>query len=97
MQIPLSSPRLSTGNDKSVSRRRAQCDAYLQPNGRAAVVVTSPLDAVHPRRLADLADIADRYAFEGLTAGSDGAIEVRGIDPEVISEVIEAIRATGAC
>ena len=97
MCTPELPPRLASRDDPIQASRPAPCGAYFQPNGRAAIVVAPPPSPVDPHRVEDLANIADRYAFEGLATGPDGAIELRGIDPEVISEVIEAIRASGAC
>lgn len=97
MYTPVLSPHFASRIDALQAGRPAPCGAYLRPDGRAAVVVASPPGPLDPHRVEELANIADRYAFEGLVTGPNGAIEVRGIDPEVISEVIEAIRASGAC
>ena len=77
------------------SRFPADAPAYPQADGRFAVVVRPPLGRVYGDQKVRLDDIARRYAFDGLVAVDEKTFEVRGVDPELVPVVVDAVHAAG--
>jgi len=73
----------------------AEAPAYPLSDGRFAVVVRPPLGRVQHDQKARLADIARRYAFDGLVATDETTFEVRGVDAELVPVVVDAVHAAG--
>ena len=67
----------------------------LGDDGRFAVVVRPPLGRLSTPQRDALAGIAGRYAFAGLVAVNAATYEVRGVDPELVPTVVEAVHAAG--
>ncbi|MFQ5783541.1 MAG: nitrite/sulfite reductase [Alphaproteobacteria bacterium] len=66
-----------------------------QHDGRMSVVVSLSLGLLSADQLDGLADIAERYAFDGLRTTREQNIAILGIEPEVVREVVDAVRAIG--
>ncbi len=67
----------------------------LAADGRFVVVVRPPLGRLSPPQRDALAAIAGRYAFAGLVAVDAATYEVRGVDPELVPTVVDAVHAAG--
>lgn len=68
---------------------------HLGADGRFAVVVRPPAGGLSTPQQAALHGIAGRYAFAGLVAVDAATYEVRGIDPELVPTVVDAVHAAG--
>ena len=66
-----------------------------QHNGRVSVVASLPLGLLSPDQLDGLADIAQRYAVEGLRTTREQNIAILGIDAALTGDVVDAVRGLG--
>ena len=66
-----------------------------QHDGRMSVVVSPTLGLLSSDQLEGLADIAERHAFDGLRTTREQNIAILGIEPEIVDEVVAAVRALG--
>ena len=60
-----------------------------------SVIASLPLGLLSADQLDGLADIAERYAFDGLRTTREQNIAILGIEPEVVREAVSAVRALG--
>lgn len=68
---------------------------HLAADGRFAVIVRPPLGCLSPPQRDALSAIASRHAFAGLVAVDPATCEVRGVDPELVPVVVDAVHNAG--
>ena len=66
-----------------------------QHDGRMSIVASLPLGLLSADQLDGLADIAERYAGDGLRTTREQNIAILGVEPEVVQDAISAVRALG--
>jgi dissimilatory sulfite reductase (desulfoviridin) alpha/beta subunit len=65
------------------------------PDGRFSVLVRPPLGRLSTPQREALAAIARAYAFAGLAPVGAATWEVRGVDPELVPTVVDAVHGVG--